>query len=603
MLKKRNILVGLVTLILLIGNLVLGIGVIGYGSHATYAQGGGVTFKDFYIPGSDDPWGTAFDGKGNVWLAIPGCDPSPTCNSNTPPGEIAEYNPGSSNWVATYTLPSGYAQAIFLAFDAQGKLWFPMPMDNSIGMFNPSNKTFQQWAVPTANAGPWDVAVDQNGMIWFTEHYTNQIGRFDPASQTFMEVATPSSNSLPYGIVVDASNNVWFAENNSSVARIGEYTSGGKMYEYKIRNGSSGGLTPHSITVDSNNNIWWTEGWTGMIGELNVSLAVPGTNNGVQEYSYPKSCGSCSTHSSGISTDRFGQIWFDDSQQNIYGSFPDSGSGSFTTYSIPTANAHPHDGLNVDAQGRIWFDEEFANKMAEVIQNSPPSPTPTHGITPTPTKTSTSVPSPTPTLPATVTPSLSPSPSTTPGTTLAQDTFQRANQTHWGTASDGHTWGGDANSLNVFSISGNTGQISNGTTSYSAVLGPGATNAEVLFSGTISNFNGTNLGAVLRWTNGNNWYKAYIDGSNLIVQKKVNGNTTVLKSVAFAATAGTSYTLRFSVVGSTLSAKVWKTGNSEPTNWMVTVTDSTFQSGFCGLRMLIQNGAVANITSFIAISQ
>ncbi len=47
-------------------------------------------------------------------------------------------------------------------------------------------------------------------------------------------------------------------------------------------------------------------------------------------------------------------------------------------------------------------------------------------------------------------PTLSPSPSVTPsptaGVTLAQDTFQRANQTYWGTASDGQKWGGDANS-------------------------------------------------------------------------------------------------------------------------------------------------------------
>ena len=195
------------------------------------------------------------------------------------------------------------------------------------------------------------------------------------------------------------------------------------------------------------------------------------------------------------------------------------------------------------------------------------------------------------------------SPSPTPGTTLAQDTFQRPNQALWGTASDGHTWGGDANSVNVFSISANTGQVANSGTSYSAVLGPVATNAGVLFSGSMSKFNNTNIGAVLRWTDGNNWYKAYIDGSNLVVQKKVNGSATILGTAPFTATAGTSYTLRFSVSGSTLSAKVWQTGSPEPASWMVTVTDSALQSGYCGLRMLVQNSAVATYTSFIAISQ
>ena len=589
MLNTRKIILSLLALLMLIGSAILALSMTGYGMYSSYAhQLYSVTARDFHIPAGKDPWGTTFDSNGHVWLAIPGCDPAPTCNSSTLPGKIAEFNPSNSSWMNTYQMPSGYAQALFLAFDSQGRLWFPMPMNNSIGMFNPGKNTYQQWAVPTRNAGPWGVAVDLNGKVWFTEHYTNKIGRFDPVTQKFLEVSTPASNSQPYGIVVDASNNVWFAENNSSVALIGEYTSGGKLQEFKIRNSLVSGLTPHLITVDPGGNIWWTEGWVGMIGELKVAQAVPGTNKGVTEYAYQKVCGNCSTHTSGISVDSNRLIWFDDAEQGIFGSFPDSGSGSFATYNAPSSNSHPHDGLHVDGQNRIWFNEEFANKLAEANQSGIPQPTPTstQGVKPSPTSTVIS----------------SPTVTTSPGTTLARDTFQRTNQTYWGKASDSQTWGGDANSSNVFSISGNTGKVSNGNTSYSVVLGPVVTNAEVLFSGSISSFNNVNLGAVLRWKDGNNWYKAYIDGSNLVIQKKINGSTNVLGQVAFTATAGTSYTLRFSVSGTTLSAKVWQTGKTEPTNWMVKVTDSSLQSGHCGLRMLDQNAAVATFTSFICTS-
>jgi hypothetical protein len=95
------------------------------------------------------------------------------------------------------------------------------------------------------------------------------------------------------------------------------------------------------------------------------------------------------------------------------------------------------------------------------------------------------------------------------------------------------------------------GHVTNTSTSYSAILGPAATNAEVLFSGSMSNYTNNNLGSVLRCTDTNNWYKAYIKGTSLIVQKKVGGATTILGSAAFTATAGTSYTLRFRVVGTT----------------------------------------------------
>ena len=592
---RRKILLALVALGTLVSGLALAFNMFGNGARSVYAGTPGVSVKDFYLPAGQEPWGTTFDSSGNVWVGIPGCDPSPMCGSGTPPGKIAEYNPAASSWMATYQLPAGFAQALFVAVDGQGNLWFPMPMANSIGMLNLGSKTFQQWAVPTAGAGPWDVAIDHNGKIWFTEHFTNKIGEFDPTTHTFKEIATPAGNSQPYGIVVDSSNNVWFTENNSSVAMIGEYTAGGVLNEYKIRNTSAGGLTPHLITVDHSGNIWWSEGWVGMIGELNVKLAQPGTNHGVTEYAYPATCGSCGgTHTSGISVDSNGLVWFDDALQSTFGSFPDTGSGSFSMYQTPSQNSHPHDGLNVDSQNRIWFTEEFANKLAVATQTNVPPPTPTVGKSPTTTPTKISSPTVTPTITAT----------STPGTTLAQDTFQRANQSGWGKASDGLTWGGDAGNTGIFSIKNNTGQLNNGGGgSYSAVLGPKAANAEVVFTGSMSSFNNTNMGAVLRWVDNNNWYKAYIDGANLVFQKRVNGSFTTIKTVPFAASAGTSYTLRFSSVGSTLSAKVWKTGTTEPASWMATVTDSSLASGFCGLRILDQNGTTATITSFQALSQ
>lgn len=326
-----------------------------------------VTTKEYAIPKGSDPWGTAIDKYGKVWVALPGCDPSPTCDPKTAPGRFAIFNPATSLWAGGHNLPAGYAQPLFLAFDKAGQVWFPMPMNNSIGMYSPSKHTFQKWAVPTSDAGPWDVAIDGNGMIWFTEHYSNKIGRFNPTTHTFMEISTPASNSQPYGITVDASNNVWFTENNSSVALIAEYTTLGQLEEYKIRNLLDSNLTPHLIAVDPNGNIWWTEGFEGMIGELRVAQALPGTNNGVSEYSYPQVCQNCGMHTSGISIDSNGGIWFDDSLQSIFGSYPDSGSGSFAIYSTPTSNSHPHDGLHVDKQNHIWFDEEFANNLAWAV--------------------------------------------------------------------------------------------------------------------------------------------------------------------------------------------------------------------------------------------
>ena len=168
--------------------------------------------------------------------------------------------------------------------------------------------------------------------------------------------------------MVDAANNVWFTENPDTVALIGEYTTQGILNEYKIRTTPTAGtgLTPHLLTFDLSGNLWWSEGWVHSIGTLDVSSAKPGTNAGVTEYQYTPSCGGCGSHTSGIAADKKGHIWLDDSLQNTFGSFP-VGGGSFSFYNSPSGG-HPHDGLNVDSQNRIWFDEEFANRLAEVVQ-------------------------------------------------------------------------------------------------------------------------------------------------------------------------------------------------------------------------------------------
>jgi hypothetical protein len=186
-------------------------------------------------------------------------------------------------------------------------------------------------------------------------------------------------------------------------------------------------------------------------------------------------------------------------------------------------------------------------------------------------------------------------------TTLAQDTFKRANQVFWGKSSDGRQWIGDANSIEVFSVVNGTGQIDHAQGAFNAILGPANTNIEVVFSGIVNQFaqgSTVNMGAVLRWTDANNWYKALIDGTKLQILRRVNGNTTSLGSVTFSAQGGTSYTLRFRAVGAALFVKAWQSNQPEPNGWMLTVMDITLSKGFAGLRFLMQNGVVIKVSLF-----
>ena len=103
---KRKILLSFVVLGSLLASLALAFNMFGNGIQHSFAQSSGVTVTDFWLNGGQEPWGTTFDSKGNVRVAVPGCDPSPTCSTTTPPGKIEEYNPAASSWICSFAFPN-----------------------------------------------------------------------------------------------------------------------------------------------------------------------------------------------------------------------------------------------------------------------------------------------------------------------------------------------------------------------------------------------------------------------------------------------------------------------------------------------------------------
>jgi hypothetical protein len=207
--------------------------------------------------------------------------------------------------------------------------------------------------------------------------------------------------------------------------------------------------------------------------------------------------------------------------------------------------------------------------------------------------------------PATLTPAI-PSPVSNNVNILARDTFQRPDQAFWGTASDGRVWVGDANTVNAFSIVQHAGQVDQQQGIFNAILGPTTTDAEVVISASINhlNPNSVNVGTVLRWTDNNNWYKAFINGTELVILKRFQGSTIQLGAIPFSAQSGQSYTLRFRALGATLFARVWRSNDPEPTAWMLTCTDTgtLLLSGSGGLRLAVQTDTVVRVTSFLETS-
>jgi hypothetical protein len=196
---------------------------------------------------------------------------------------------------------------------------------------------------------------------------------------------------------------------------------------------------------------------------------------------------------------------------------------------------------------------------------------------------------------------------------IAQDNFQRGDRQLWGTTPGGQTWGGDANTNNnnSFSIANHTGKIQGvaGTVNYNAILGPATTDSDVTMTFTINELSpkvngksGADIGIILRWVNPNQWYKAFIDGSNLSLNKHTGAGTStpLANPFPFKAQAGQLYTLRFRIVGNRLEVKAWASNQPEPPNWMIDTRDKNnpITQGQAGLRATLMPTTTINVSSF-----
>ena len=184
---------------------------------------------------------------------------------------------------------------------------------------------------------------------------------------------------------------------------------------------------------------------------------------------------------------------------------------------------------------------------------------------------------------------------------LAQDDFHRPGQSLWGTASDGQSWGADANADQAFSLVNGAGQIAGKTGTFNAVLGPGGTDIDTVASGLVNRFiGGANLGVVVRWSDPDHWYKAFLDGAHLVLLKRVNGRSTQLATVPFVAAGGQAYSIRLQATGSTLLARAWPSDVAEPVTWLIDAHDPSLVSGRAGIRVVLSPHVTMRIVFFQA---
>jgi streptogramin lyase len=104
--------------------------------------------------------------------------------------------------------------------DAQDRLWFGENRADRIGMFDTRTTHFQEWAVPTPGAWPYDATVDRNGEVWSGGEYNDRILRLDPKSGRFVEYLLPAHTNVRRVFVDNATTPVTFWVGSNHAASI-----------------------------------------------------------------------------------------------------------------------------------------------------------------------------------------------------------------------------------------------------------------------------------------------------------------------------------------------------------------------------------------------
>lgn len=166
-------------------------------------------------------------------------------------------------------------------------------------------------------------------------------------------------------------------------------------------------------------------------------------------------------------------------------------------------------------------------------------------------------------------------------TTLVADTFTRADNSVWGTASDGNTWAHPSGNATL-AIASNEGTVTQAAVSPSnvniMVLGSATTaDMEVLVRCSLGGASGCTMGLILRYLDVNNYVRLNFNTGAFSMQAFKNGSaTTVGSDFTHVSDTSSFWWIRAQVIGTTTKARNWKDGNTEGSTWMIT---GNFNSG------------------------
>jgi len=77
--------------------------------------------------------------------------------------------------------------------DPQGRLWVSEWNVGQVGVYDPADGSWQEWALPASGAQAYSVYVDELDAVWLSDFTSNTVVRFDPTTEEFEVFPLPGT--------------------------------------------------------------------------------------------------------------------------------------------------------------------------------------------------------------------------------------------------------------------------------------------------------------------------------------------------------------------------------------------------------------------------
>jgi sugar lactone lactonase YvrE len=271
-----------------------------------YLQGTGIGPQVNFLPvsvptgnqgklggGFSNPYGTAVDGSGNVYVAD---------NRNN---AVKKIPLGCTSASCVTTLGGGFNSPAYTALDGSGNVYVTDSNNNAVKEIPPGCASAS--CVATLGGGfsyPAGVAVDGSGNVYVTDHSNNAVKKIPPGCASASCVATLGGGFIyPEGVAVDGSGNVYVLDSsNSPVKKIPPGCASASCVT------TLDGLfnSPAGVAVDGNGNVYIADFFGAAVQEKSANCSSASCVTTLFGGSYPE----------GVAVDGSGNVYVTDNGNN-----------------------------------------------------------------------------------------------------------------------------------------------------------------------------------------------------------------------------------------------------------------------------------------------